>query len=122
MKKAIDELFDALKFYRDSKRGKYSLDTYLDIIGEYADRQILEAEQKEGLKYLGGQCEVWRLREDAKEIHFAVHLYFSDENGENIEKEACRDISIAKFVRETQQIIGTEKQVFDIEDPGRRER
>ena len=39
------ELWDAIKFCKESKSGKYSLDTYLDIVGEYTDIQIKAAEQ-----------------------------------------------------------------------------
>lgn len=32
------ELLNSIKYLKESKKGKYSLDTYLDIIGEYTDR------------------------------------------------------------------------------------
>ena len=33
------ELWDSIKYCKESKSGKYSIDTYLDIVGEYTDRQ-----------------------------------------------------------------------------------
>lgn len=113
-KSVLNELWDSIKFYKESKNGKYDLDTYLDIIEEYTDQQIKLAET-EGLIYLGGECQILNSHEN-KFFVFEVTMYFEDNNGEKIVKEAKRDIPKDKFVSETEYRIG-EKIRFEIQKP-----
>lgn len=112
----LADLFESIQYCMDSKKGKFSLDTYLDIIGEYADKQILAA-QKEGLVYRGGQCAVKKATATSESYIFEVNLYFETETGEQVKKEAKRELPIDKFVREMQMQIGTETKVFQIYAP-----
>lgn len=108
------ELWDSIKFCKESKSGKYSLDTYLDIVGEYTDRQIKSAET-EGLTYLGGECQITNSHE-TKTYDFEVKMYFEDGKGETIVKEAKRNLPKDRFVSETDREVG-EKIRFEIEKP-----
>ena len=108
------ELWDSIKFCKESKSGKYSLDTYLDIVGEYTDGQIKLAES-EGLTYLGGECQITNSYE-TKTYDFEVKMFFEDSKGEKIIKEAKRNLSKDKFVSETDREIG-KKIRFEIQRP-----
>lgn len=110
------ELWNSIKYCKESKSGKYSLDTYLDILGEYTDRQIIEAEEG-GLTYLGGECQVINLSDNTYE--FSIQMFFSDDSGEKIIKDAKRNLPKNKFVSETNQAVG-EKIKFEIQRPNRR--
>ena len=66
------ELWNSMKFCIESKSGKYSMDTYLDIVGVYTDGQIKLAES-EGLTYLGGECQITN-SPDAKTYIFEVKI------------------------------------------------
>lgn len=108
------ELWDSITFCKESKSGKYSLDTYLDIVGEYTDRQIESAEE-DGLTYLGGECMI-RNSYDTNTYDFEVKMFFEDSKGENIVKEAKRSLPKAKFVSATEREVG-EKIKFEIQKP-----
>lgn len=108
------ELWDSIKFCKESKSGKYSLDTYLDIVGEYTDRQIKSAEG-DGLTYLGGECQIINSY-DTNTYDFEVKMYFEDTKGEKVLKEAKRDLPKDRFVAETDREIG-EKIRFEIQRP-----
>lgn len=108
------ELWDSIKYYKESKSGKYSLDTYLDIVGEYTDRQIKEAEENE-LTYLGGECQITNSY-DTNTYNFAVQMFFLDNRGEKIVKEAKRNLPKEKFVSETDREVG-ERIKFEIKRP-----
>lgn len=108
------ELWDSIKFCKESKSGKYSLDTYLDIVGEYTDRQIKMAES-EGLTYLGGECQITNSHE-TKAFDFEVKMYFEDIKSEKIVKEAKRSLPKERFVSETDREVG-EKIRFEIHRP-----
>ena len=110
----LDELFSSFKYYRESKKGKYSLDTYLDIIGEYTDR-LIEKSEEESLEFLGGTCEVVNNVKE-KTFVFIVKMFFRDENGNNISKEASRSLEKTKFTSETEQDVGNNK-IFEINKP-----
>jgi len=111
------ELWNSIKYCKESKSGKYSLDTYLDILGEYTDRQIIEAEEG-GLTYLGGECQVINSSDNTYE--FSIQMFFSDDSGEKIIKDAKRNLPKNKFVSETKQAVG-KKIKFEIQRPNRRE-
>lgn len=114
-KSAWGEFVDAIRYCIESKRGKYSLDTYLDIIGEYTDSQIIEAKTGEKLKYTGGQCSVKNDRENECYV-FSVHMYFMSNTGETITKEASRSLPKKRFTSETEKTIGDGK-TFEILSP-----
>jgi hypothetical protein len=108
------ELWESIKFCKESKNGKYSIDTYLDIVGEYTDRQIKLAEDK-GLIYLGGECQITNSYEKAT-YNFEITMFFEDCRGAKILKEAKRKLPKDRFVSETNSKIG-EKIKFDIQRP-----
>lgn len=110
------ELWNSIKYCKESKSGKYSLNTYLDIVGEYTDRQIIEAEET-GLTYLGGECQIIN-SSDTNTYDFSVQMFFSDGSGEKIVKEAKRNLPKDKFVSETDQSVG-EKIKFEIQRPNK---
>ncbi len=110
------ELWNSIKYCKESKSGKYSLDTYLDILEEYTDRQIIEAEEG-GLTYLGGECQVINSSDNAYE--FSIQMFFSDDSGEKIIKDAKRNLPKNKFVSETKQAVGG-KIKFEIQRPNRK--
>ena len=109
------DLLKAFRYMTDSKRGKYSLATYLEIIGEYADRQII-GERERGLTYSGGECTVYK-DSSQKQYVFSVEMFFVDPCGPNIKKTACRRLEISRFTKETSDEISSEKLHFNIEEP-----
>ena len=106
MKKgSLKELMDSIIYCIESKKGLYSLDTYLDILSEYADKQILSAEREEELCYMGGKCEI-SLNESEPYINMSVTLYFVDNENNNVVKEASRKLPLSRFTSETPAQIG----------------
>ena len=111
----FQELWDSILFCVDSQRGKYSLETYLDIIGEYADRLIIKT-QENGVTYTGGECNVNK-DPDGKNYDFEVSLYFRDGEDNVIKKQASRKIAMDKFTRETKSSINDKKTQYKIDKP-----
>lgn len=111
---AWSELWSSFKYFVESKKGKYSLDSYLDIVGEYTDRVIKEAE-KNGLKYVGGECQIINSYDTAT-YDFGIQMYFEDSEGKRVEKEAKRKLSKKRFVSETDLRVG-DKIKFEIDKP-----
>ena len=54
-KSAWRTLMESIQFCIDSKRKRYSLEAYLEMVGKYTDNIILQAEDA-GLDYVGGEC------------------------------------------------------------------
>ena len=115
-KSTFQELIDSIHFYFDSKRGRYSLETYLQIISKYVDSLILSTE-KEGMKYLGGDCKVKKNNEQDGFLSFHVEMFFEDINGNAIKKEAHRNLKIEKFTKGTINLIGNDEKKFNIDKP-----
>ena len=117
----FQELFDSIRYMRESKKGRYSLDTYLDIVGEYADRIILDCKEK-GYLYKGGNCSASVDVNNASQFLFGIKMYFENENAETIEKAAERCIDANKFTTETISKIRESKElIFEIDEPISRE-
>lgn len=114
---ALKEMLDSVKFSIESKKGKYSLDTYLDILGEYTDLQIINGE-KEGLEYIGGKCSDKVCEKNPEYMEFVVELYFENQWGEPVKREARRNIPLNKFVSETISTVGKETLSFYVYYPG----
>lgn len=110
----LDEFIRSFKFYKDSRRGKFSLDTYLDVIGQYTDKMILQCEN-EAMEFTGGTCTVKNNVTNAT-YDFTVKMYFQNADGESIVKEATRCLSKNKFTTETEQEVLDSKS-FEINRP-----
>ena len=111
IKSALDELIGSFRFYSESKKGKYSLDTYLDIIGEYTDRIVLECE-KENYTFRGGTCTAKNNNAECT-YDFTVKIYFQDNDGKEIVKEATRSLPKERFTSETENEL-TDEKIFEI--------
>ena len=114
---AWKEFCESIQFFIDSKTGKFSLETYLEIIGEYTDRLIIEAEGT-GMCYSGGECTV-KKNPNEKVYEFNVIIHFTDIDNMTICKEAVRKIPIDRFTREATDQIGTGEIKFRIDKPER---
>ena len=112
----IGDLFNAVIYTIESKKGKYSLETYLKIIGEYTDRVIIE-QKKKGMRFRGGTCTVSKSKSDLSELMFTVRMYFVDQVGQEILQEAKRNIPAKKFTRETLSRLSDEETIFRIDEP-----
>lgn len=106
----MSELWNSIKYAIESKQGKYDLDTYLDIVGEYADRLIAKAEKEEKILYQGGNCEV---TQQENIYQFTVKLYFKAEDRTDVLKEASRKIEKKRFTSETMRMLEQSK-TFEI--------
>lgn len=110
-KELADSIKDCIKFENE----KYSLESYLEIVGRYTDRLIITSE-KNYMPYLGGECKVARDNDDDT-LNFTLEMYFESSVGSKIKKTATRKIPIDKFTDETIQILGSEEKSFEIVKP-----
>ena len=94
--------------------GKYSLDCFLNVISDYADKEILK-ELQGRVRYKSGKCIVFRKNEE--EFQFQIELLFEDDLNHVIIRKLEKDIPISKFVRETSKKINHEPIVFYIQRP-----
>lgn len=117
----LQEFFDSFKYMRESIKGKYSLDTYLDIVGEYADRLIIAC-RNEGYNYMGGSCKVSSDNNHTNHFLFRVELFFENNEGNNLKKDAERYLECNMFTSETVAKIREKKEmIFDIDSPAEEE-
>ena len=82
LKAAFDELIKAVKYRNDSRDGLLSMDIFLDIVGDFCDKEI-EKEKASGSKYINGICEVRNLPEEEVFL-FTITLSFITVNGDEI--------------------------------------
>ena len=100
-----NEFIKAIQYLNDSKKGKLDLDTYLDMMGQFTDSEIVSA-KKDGLEYLEGKCTV------------VPEMFFRAQNGDEILKEFTVDKPTDFFVRETKDLFQNDAVlIYEIEAP-----
>ena len=120
MKRTFSDLINSIKYMFQSAKGKYSLESYLEVIGEFTDDTIVEAE-KEGLNFFGGECSIKSNILNNEEVSIAVNMQFRSDTGEWKKKEATRFIEKSIFTDEAiKQIGGNEGLTFAINPPVKR--
>lgn len=112
------ELIDSFYYMIDSIQGKLSLDSYLDILGQYTDSLILASAQ-EGLSYLSGTCTI-RADEAGKALLFSVELFFLGTGSQPVQKSAERALPNKKFTREAVRKVQASPLRFSIDPPKRK--
>lgn len=106
-----------LKFTYQSAIGKYSLETYLEVLGEYTDSEIIDFLEK-GYTYGGG--EVTFLTEKSEDtIKVMVKMYFFERiTKKNKLKQAERSLEKNIFTDETIKTLEEKRLVmYEINEP-----
>ena len=115
-KSLISEVMSSVKYMFQSAQGKYSLETYLEILSEFTDSEIMDGEEK-GLKFVGGEVRFKSVRND-NYVSIVIELEFQDGFGEWRLKKAERKIEKDRFVEETvQRLENEEETIFNVEKP-----
>ena len=119
LKDAFKQIKASLSYFVDARRGKISLESYTEIIGEFTD-SVIHDEGAKGNSFLGGSCEVRVDPQNNKNILFAVTMFFEGINGDK-QKHATRSLGQEKFTREAiERIKSAEYLSYDIVRPQER--
>ena len=99
-----DNIKKALIFAAQSAQGKYSLETYLEVLGEYTDQEITEFTSN-GYLYGGGEV-VFSTKKGDPNVKAVVKMYFLETATKKdklkkaerlLEKKMFTDEAIAEF-------------------------
>lgn len=100
----------ALKFASQSSQGKYSLETYLEVLGEYTDQEIIEFIDTEN-NYGGGEV-VFSTSKDDDSIKATVKMVFLEKSTGKIKiKKAERFLEKTMFIDESLDMIEKKGEV-----------
>lgn len=112
-----DSIKSALKFTYQSVQGKYSLETYLEVLGQYTDDEIRDFTAS-GHTYGGGEV-VFLTEPSDVSIKAVVKMYFVETStGQNKMKKAERYLEKTMFTDEAVDQIEKKGEVaFEINAP-----
>lgn len=115
----FEELKGAFKYLFQSARGKYSLETYLEILSEFTDDEINTALDN-GDTYAGGEAVFYSIV-NSDTIHATVEMRFYNENDLKVRtKKAERDLERKIFTDEALATIDRNGETaFEIKVPRR---
>lgn len=110
------EIRQSLAYLFQSIRGKYSLETYLEFLGEFTDAEI-DTAVCSGLVYRGGEA-VFQTQPEDENVKITVSLEFQDSAGAWKLKKAERAVPKTTFTWETlRRMECAEKMYFEIQEP-----
>ncbi len=92
-------LKEDLQYLIQSALGKYSLETYLEVLGGFTDGEIRDR-VRDGLIYRGGEAS-FTARRGEWEVIVSVALHFQDQEGEWSQVKAERSLRRSMFTGET---------------------
>lgn len=112
-----DAIKSALKFTYQSAQGKYSLETYLEVLGQYTDDEIREFTSS-GHSYGGGEL-VFSTDKSDVSIKAVLKMYFVETStGKYKMKKAERYLEKSMFTDEAvDQIENKGEMAFEINAP-----
>lgn len=112
-----ESIRSALKFAYQSSQGKYSLETYLEVLGEYTDDEIKEFAGK-GHSFSGGEV-VFSTYKDKDTIKAIIKMYFVETStGKNKLKKAERDLEKSMFTSEAISTMESKGEIaYEINSP-----
>ena len=115
--KASSFLWDQILYLIDSILGKYSIETYLEVMNDFIDSEIRES-QKQGMTYTGGQVAFSTTKESDKYV-VEVQLYFTEPGTQQYSvKRAERQLAKKKFIRrDIERLEACQKLEFNVEKP-----
>lgn len=111
----LQELVDAFFYMIDSIQGKLSLESYLEILSQYADA-LIYASKQEGLSYQDGSCSVCA-DESRHMLLFSLEFFFMRDDLQAVKKSAERALPYEKFTRETVKKVQRGSLRFHIDLP-----
>lgn len=114
---ALHILWDQILYLLDSIQGKYSFESYLQIMNDFVDDEILQA-QASGLNYTGGHI-IFSTEPALADCTVEVELYFTpSETTTYTVKRAARQLPKSKFIRKDVAMLEKELRLeFEVEKP-----
>lgn len=110
LRDAFDELIRAIQYRNDSQKGLLSMDSFLDIIGDFCDKEI-EKTKSLGTKYIHGACIAEKSEEDSC-YKFYIELVFEEQDGEVLSKNMILEKKFDEFTRETRNLFDCNSQII----------
>lgn len=113
----IRELIKELQRFFEALMGRISLSAWMDTVHKFTDETILNAEEKEGLLYQHGTCNVKYVK--GNDISAEIQLIFKDQAGKVFIMEAKRTFPEKRFLSESLRYMAQQKQIsIPINSPG----
>lgn len=114
-----EELKDAFRYLFQSAKGKYSLESYLEALGEFTDEEI-NRELDDGEHYGGGEVTFSSIR-NKDYIKIVIEMRFSNERDMKIKtKRAEREVERRSFTDSALKIFDENGETtFEIKPPRR---
>ena len=118
-KGALTELKESLGYLFQSIQGRYSMESYLDILGEFTDEQINIALDS-GYIYRGGEL-TFSTDPDQDVVKASVTMRFYDkDSNKDITKKAERQLKKKTFTSEAIKYLEDNTEVtYEIKPPRR---
>lgn len=117
IKELTEKLMSALYELYQSSKGKYNLESYIGLVGEFGDEVIIASKEK-GLRFDKGSCLIRDIGKNRGFFTMYLELYFIDPTGKKILEKAEREMEKSRFTSESvKQIEGKRYLEYSIEEP-----
>lgn len=115
LSRAWKEFKESLCYAVEAKKGKFSLNVYLNRLSDSIDAYIKEMQIKENSQFQSGYIEVSTERDN---VTFSIHLNFVEQNTTTTEKILCKSMAVTQFTDDTISILQKGEKIYTIDAPG----
>lgn len=114
LSRAWKEFKESLHYAVEVKKGKFSLNVYLNRLSDSIDAYIKEMQIKENSQFQSGYIEVSTERDN---VTFSIHLNFVEQNSTTTEKILCKSIPLSQFTDNTLSELEKGKKIYAVDAP-----
>ncbi|HAD77026.1 MAG TPA: hypothetical protein DCG08_03340 [Dialister sp.] len=114
LSRAWKEFKESLHYAVEAKKGKFSLNVYLNRLSDSIDAYIKEMQIKENSQFQSGYIEVSTERDN---VTFSIHLNFVEQNSTTTEKILCKSIPLSQFTDNTLSELKKGKKIYAVDAP-----
>ncbi|WP_125141627.1 hypothetical protein [Clostridium transplantifaecale] len=119
IKELTEKFMSTLYELFQSSQGKYTLEMYINLVGEFTD-EVIMASKRKGLSFNEGSCFIRDIGTNKDVFTIFLEMYFIDISGKKILEKAEREMEKRKFTYDSIKQIETKRCMeFIIEKPSK---
>lgn len=109
----LGDIIKEIRRLVEAIRGKWSFESWMDMVGDFTDDLIQRKEFEEGLRYIKGSCTIYCISSNA--VNLLIEMYFKTQDSKVVKYEAQRNFSKNQFLSDSwEKIQSLDKEYYPV--------